>query len=273
MKTRCIVFFAAVAALLLGGSISTAAILEDFQFEDADNTALNMAANSASSNQWIHDTDHVSTIQVLDGKLNIVKNNTDFVTEGLEIDDVSSGVLWMVAEFSDWAILGNAPDGNNVEEVRFGFMGTSDLIPPPSSTVLAEMMISRNFGAGQFQISGSALGAAGTSIAPASINFVQDDPFIMAMRVDQDSDTYSIYYKDGANPVTVLGGGNLEPTRDALITRFTINNFIGDEAGEFVNLDRFYISNTAPPGIPEPSTGLLAIGTLAALFCSRRRIG
>jgi hypothetical protein len=270
MKARSIATLAVVAAVLSHGAQIHAAILEDFQFNDANNTSLASASNSASSHMWVEDTDHVATIQVLNGKLNIVKNNTDFVTEGLEIDDVTSGVLWMVAEFSDWTILGSAPDGNNVEEIRFGFMGTSDLIPPPSSTVLAEMMISRNFAANEFQISGTALGAAGTNIAGTAINLVQNSPFTMAMKVDQDANNYSIFYKDGANPFVLAGTGILEPSRDALIARMTVNNFIGDEAGEFVNLDRFYITDMNP--IPEPATVLLLVLAAGALQLGRRRV-
>jgi len=268
MKTRRIAI-AAVFAVMLCGAATHAALLENFDFNDADGTALNAAANSASAHMWVHDTDHAATIQVQGGSLNIVKNNTDFVTEGLGLDDVSSGVLWMVARFADWAVLGSAPDGNNVEEIRFGFMGTEDLTPPPSSTVLAEMMISRNHGAGQFQISGSALGTAGTNIAPANINFVQDDPFIMAMRVDQDTNKYRIYYKDGSNPLALLGEGNLEPTRDAIVVRFTVNNFWGDAAGEFANLDRFYITDMKPI-IPEPSSWALAFIASSGLLARRR---
>ncbi len=261
----------AMAGVLLTSGASRAGIIEEFKFNDANGTALNMAANSASSHMWVHDTDHAATIQVQSGSLNIVKNNTDFVTEGLGLDDVSSGVLWMVAEFANWAVLGNAPDGNNVEEIRFGFMGTEDLMPPPSSTVLAEMQISRAFSAGKFQISGTALGAAGTSIAPADINFVQDDPFTMAMRVDQDTNTYTLYYKDGGNPVVNVGTGTLEPSRDAIVVRFSINNFWGDTAGEFANLDRFYISDMAPEGIPEPVSGVLAALATACLLAIRKR--
>jgi hypothetical protein len=266
--------FAVAAVVGMSTSLSVrAAILEDFQFGDADFTALSAAVNSANAgNQWVEDSDHSPTIQVIGGSLNIVKNNTDFVTEGLGIADVSSGVLWMVAEFKDWALLGSAPDGNNVEEIRFGFMATEDLSPPPSSTNLAEMMISRNFTTGNMQISGSALGAGGSSIAAAPLNNIQNDPFVMAMKVDQDTDTYTIYYKDGAGPVSVLGSGTLEPSRDAIIVRMTINNFWGDEAGEFANLDRFYISDTTPSNIPEPaSLALLGLGGLALGRRSVRR--
>jgi hypothetical protein len=252
------------AGILLTCGSARAGLIENFDFNDPDNTALNAATNSINAaNKWVHDTDHVATIQVLDGSLNIVKNDTNFVTEGLGMADVSSGVVWMVAEFKNWAVLGSAPDGNNVEEIRFGFMGTEDLIPPPSSTVMAEMMIARNHGAGEFQISGSALGTAGTNIAPVAINFVQDDPFTMAMKVDQDTNTYMLFYKDGSNPGVVVGTGNLEPTRDAFVVRMTVNNFWGDTAGEFANLDRFYISDTRPIGIPEPASGML--GALAAI--------
>jgi hypothetical protein len=280
VKTRRVTCSALFALLLLGGA-SQAAILEDFQFNDANGTALNAAANSASSHMWVHDNDHPASIQVLNNSLNIIKNDTQFVTEGLGIDDVNSGVLWMVAEFLNWAIVGDAPDGNNVEELRFGFMGTEDLVPPPSSTVLAEMMIARRLSGGvnpgQFEITGTALGAAGTNIPAAAINFVQNDPFAMAMKVDQDTDTYSIFYKAGADPYTLLGTGNLEPTRDAVIVRMTINNFIGDEAGEFFNLDRFYVADAPPPGIsepvpvPEPGTLLLIALAMAGLAVCRRR--
>lgn len=270
MKTPHVVRFAILAGFLALVPSSRAAFLEDFHFNDSDGTALNAATNSASAHQWVHDTDHVASIQVQSGALNIVKNNTDFVTEGLGLDDVSTGVLWMVAEFRDWAILGAAPDGNNVEEIRFGFMGTEDLTPPPSSTVLAEMMISRNHGASQFQISGSALGAGGTNLAPAAIDFVQDEPFVMAMRVDQTTNTYQVYYQDGSNPLMSLGSGNLEPTRDAIVVRMSFNNFIGDAVGEFANLDRFYISNHRPAGIPEPSTCMLAAFAALGLLLRRR---
>ena len=52
----------------------------------------------------------------------------------------------------------------------------------------------------------------------------------------------------------------------------TINNFWGDEAGEFANLDRFYISDMTPPNIPEPaSLALLGLGGLALGLRSGRR--
>jgi hypothetical protein len=276
MKRQIFVCLTLAGALLLLPNLllpnsARAGLLENFEFNDADNTTLDMAANSASSHMWVHDTDHVSTIQVLGGSLNIVKNDTNFVTEGLGLDDVSSGVLWMVAEFANWAVLGDAPDGNNVEEIRFGFMGTEDLNPPPSSTTLAEMWISRNFGAGTFEISGVALGGLGTSIDGQSINFVQDDPFTMAMKVDQDNNKYTLFYKDGTNPVVVVGQGNLEPSRDAIVVRMTVNNFWGDVAGEFANLNRFYVSDMAPREIPEPTC--VAMATIAAigLLLNRRR--
>jgi PEP-CTERM motif len=265
-----LLYLVASLAVLAASQPAAAVVLEDFQFNDPNNTGLAAAANSANpGNQWVEDTDHAPTIQVKNGSLNIVKNDTNFVTEGLGLDDVSSGTLYMVAEFKNWAILGSAPDGNNVEEIRFGFNATEDLIPPPSSTVLAEMWLRRNFAADTFEILGTALGS-GTDISSASINYVQNDPFTMVMKVDQDTNKYRILYKDGANPYVTLGVGDLDPARDALIVRFTINNFIGDEPGEFANLDRFYISNNNP--IPEPATLALAAISLMGMISMRRRI-
>jgi hypothetical protein len=260
-----------LAAGFLASGAARAGIIEDFQFNDANGTALNAAVNSASTHLWVHDSDHAATIQVQGGSLNIVKNNTDFVTEGLGFDDITTGVLWMVAEFKDWAVLGTAPDGNNVEEIRFGFMGTEDLTPPPSSTVMAEMMLARNHGAGKFQLSATALGTAGTNIAPMDVNFVQTNHFVMAMKVDQSTNKYSLHYKDGANPFVKVGDGNLEPTRDAIVVRFSVNNFWGDVSGEQANLDRFYISDTAPVGIPEPTSALLVAVAAACAVAVRRR--
>jgi hypothetical protein len=263
----------ALAGVLLSSSAARAAFIEDFKFNEAVDTPLNTTANDASSHLWVHDSDHAATIQVLGGTgaLNIVKNNTDFVTEGMAFDDVTTGVLWMVAEFKDWAVLGTAPDGNNVEEIRFGFMGTEDIIPPPSSTVMAEMMLARNHGAGKFQLSATALGTAGTNIAPVDVNFVQTNPFVMAMMVNQTTNKYSLHFKDGANPFVKVGDGNLEPTRDAIVVRFSVNNFWGDVVGEQANLDRFYISDTAPVGIPEPASALLVAVAAGCLGLTRRR--
>jgi hypothetical protein len=253
-----------VLVSLAWGTQSPAAINEDFLFDDADNTSLSAALNSGNpGNNWVEDTDHDPNIQVLGGSLNIIKNNTDFVTEGLGMDDVSSGVLIMTAEFKNWAFLGTAPDANNVEEIRFGFMGTEDLVPPPSSTVLAEMKLARNFDTNMMEISGSALGTAGKSIDPVAVNNIQNDPFKMIMVVNQDTDKYEIFYKDGANPTVSIGTGNLEPTRDAIVVRMTINNFIGDETGEFANLDRFTV-------VPEPASCLLGLSCLLPLASWRR---
>jgi hypothetical protein len=51
----------------------------------------------------------------------------------------------------------------------------------------------------------------------------------------------------------------------------TINNFWGDEAGEFANLNRFYISDEAPLGIPEPASGVLAAIAAIGFLLGRKR--
>jgi hypothetical protein len=262
-------FLLALIVAGLSQSFSFATILEDFRFNDPDGTSLGAAANSANpGNQLIPDTDHVATIQVQGGSLNIVKNDTATVNEGLAFADVSSGTLWMVATFKNWSFPGPAI-ASDLEDIRFGFMGTEDITPPPSSTVLAEMLIRRNTSTSGMEIIGTALGAAGTNTPAVAVNAVQTNPFTMAMKVDQTSNVYEVFYKDGTDPYVSIGTGNLEPSRDALVYRFTINNFIGDVANEFANLDRMYI--TTDFALPEPgSASLLMLSAIGLL--GRRRV-
>ncbi len=264
-------FLLALVVACLGPSFSSATIIEDFRFNDPDGTSLGSAVNSANpGNQLIPDTDHVSTIQVQGGALNIVKNNTNTVNEGLAFVDVSSGTLWIVATFKNWAFPGAAIP-TDVEDIRFGFMATEDTDPPPSSTVLAEMLIRRNTTSSGMEIIGTALGAAGsgaTNTPAVALNTVQSDPFTMAMKVDQDTNVYEVFYKDGTDPFLSIGTGNLDPARNALVYRFTINNFIGDVADEFANLDRMYIATDFT--VPEPgSVSLLILSAIGVL--GRRR--
>ena len=266
MKYRKILLTIAVACL--SPSFSSATILEDFHFNDSDGTSLGAAVNSANpGNQLIPDTDHVATIQVQAGALNIVKNDTATVNEGLAFADVSSGTLWLVGTFKNWSFPGPAIP-SDVEDIRFGFMGTEDITPPPSSTVLAEMLIRRNTASGGMEFLGTALGAGGTNTTPVPVNTIQNSPFTMAMKVDQDTNTYEVFYKDGLNPYVSGGTGTLEPTRDALVVRFTVNNFIGDVSGEFANLDRFYV--TTDFAVPEPGSAYSLMLSLVGLAGFRR---
>jgi hypothetical protein len=261
-------FLSALLVALTMQTVLSAAFLEDFRFNDPNNTSLGSAANSANpGNQLIPDTDHNPTIQVLGGSLNIVKNDTSTVNEGLDFDDVSSGTLWVVAAFKGWAFPGPAIS-TDVEDIRFGFMGTEDIIPPPSSTVLAEMLIRRNTTTGGMELLGTALGAGGTNTPAVAVNTIQTERFTMAMRVDQDNNVYEVYYKDGVSSFVSVGTGTLEPTRDALVFRFTVNNFIGDVSGEFANLDRFFI--TTRFGLPEPGSATLLLVALIGWTGLRR---
>ena len=104
-----------VAALLAGSSVAHAVILEDFQFNDANGTELGAAANSINpGNLWQNSSagspipgDLVnSTVQ--DGVFNVMKNDNFFSTRHLQIDNITSGIVYLVTEVASWNIIADA---------------------------------------------------------------------------------------------------------------------------------------------------------------------
>ncbi len=235
--------------------------LEDFPFDDANGTALPDAANVANpGNQWTDDSDTTNTA-VADGVLRIQKDNDGFGTHFLQIDNIDSGTAWIVAEIAGW----NFTDFNadEREELRFNFLdndtGTS------GSTVTAQMQLER-VDESTIRLEGSALGA-GTDIA-GTFDFAptRNDPLTLVLELDKTNNQYQVYYKEAAGPFVSLGTADVDPDRDGNSLRMVINNGFGGE-GEFLDLDRVYLTNVNP--IPEPaSLGLLALG---GLLIGRRR--
>lgn len=265
-----------MAGALLATSTASAGIIQDFQFSDANGTLLGDAVNSASpGNAWLV---HANTVEsdVQSGSFRILKNSvTGQAANSLNIADVSSGKVWLVAEFAGWNF--TATPSATLERVRFGFLDNDDAsLAAGSSTITAEMNIDRLSVAngGGIQLSGEALGTGNSAVvADLPLALVRNTPFTMALEVDHDADVYSVYYKDDANPFALLGSGSIGERsagvkREARAVRFAFTGQFGD-VGEFVDIDRIYVTNTNP--IPEPGSVLLLLCGVAALSIRRRK--
>lgn len=255
-----------------------AAILEDFLFDDPDGTVITSTVNSANSgNNWLSQNTNI-TAGVENGSFRLQKGGesptpvTGQVINVLNIANITSGRAWLVAELAGWSYTATASSPS--ERVRFAFV---DNDPPAtnSSTITAEANIDRAGGA--LQLNASALGVGAGSIAGTySLPLVQTEPFKIAVEINKNLNTYSVHYKDGNDPWGTLGTAVLGdvaasgmPTgilRRGNGLRFAFTGTFND-TGEFVDVDRIYLTNLNP--VPEPSS--LALGLLAAGLTLVRR--
>ncbi|MEO0529991.1 MAG: PEP-CTERM sorting domain-containing protein, partial [Planctomycetota bacterium] len=235
--------------------------LEVFEFNDPTNTPLTAAANSANpGNNWFYDEEATTPGDATTGDISSVQSGSyRIVTDSafssglesrfLDIDNVSSGTIYLTATFSGWNF--EAFDGSNTEQVRFTFLdddsGTS------GSTVTAQMQVRRNATTGSMELFGDAIGTAGSFNIANTVDLpdVQTNPFTMVLAVDQDSNSFEVFYKDGTAPSQSLGLGGISRARDANSIRMVTNNFGVGNFPPFVlteqaNLDRLEVSNTNP---------------------------
>ena len=220
-----------------------AGILEDFLFNDVNGTTLGEADNAVNvNNRWTEETAVMTQSAVLNppGVFRIQKANDDFGRNYLDIDNVTSGQAWLVAEIAGWSFssIPGAPnfDSTQLEDIRFDFLN-NDGNAIGGSTVTAGARIARN-SSGGIDILGTALGS-GTSIAPTALSLTQSQPFQVVLELNEDNDTYQIFIKDGNNPFTSIGAGNIDPARDGNSIRFGVNNNYSG-VGEFFDIDRIY---------------------------------
>jgi hypothetical protein len=261
------------------GMTAAAGVLEDFPFDDANGTLLSAAANSINAaNLWNEDTTDMDNSTVQNGiyhiqKASAVGTPNGFGTNYLDIANVTTGRVWLVAEIDGWHLASGTADPADFdpaepEEIRFDFLN-NDGNAQGGSTVTAEVEIQRNATSGGMEILGAALGAGSSNIAPQSLSVSQSDPFIVVLGLDKNANTYEIHIKSGAGAFLSIGPpGTIDPTRNGNSVRFVANNsFAG--AGEFFDIDRVYLTDVNP--IPEPQ-GLALIAVAAAnLLVWRRR--
>ena len=238
-----------IACLVPQGPSLQAGILEDFPFNDVNGATLGETDNVVNlNNRWTEETAEMvpSAVANPPGVFRIQKANDNFARNYLDIANITTGQAWLVAEIAGWSFssLPGAPnfDPTQLEDIRFDFLN-NDGNAIGGSTITASARIARN-AAGGIELSGFALGS-GTNIAATPLSLTQSQPFQVVVEINEDNDTYQVYFKDGGNPFVSIGAGNIDPARDANSIRFGVNNnFSG--TGEFFDVDRLYLTDVSP---------------------------
>jgi hypothetical protein len=262
---------------LLGAALSAqslfAAIIEDFQFNDPPNVAIDTAINSANpGNAWLsQNASGAQSVTNGSGSFRINKQTvTGQVGNTLDIANITSGKVWLVAEIAGWVYTAT-PSGTS-ERVRFAFL---DNDPPAagSSTITADVQIDRIPATGNLTITTDAGGGTpGTQSSGADFGLIRNTPLTLVVEVDADNDKYTVSYKDGANPFVslptgILGERTAGVSREARSVRFAFTGQFGD-TGEFFDVDRIYVTTTNP--IPEPASAAI-VGIACTMILGWRR--
>jgi hypothetical protein len=243
-----------------------AVILQDFPFNDPNGTTLDAVANVASpGNPWFLSGNSWDPSVVNNGNFRITKTSTNLANAHLDIANVTTGKVWLVAEVAGWNFAAVPGPGSASEEVRFAFIDNNDASPPTGSTITAQMDIRRS-GSGMALVGVGALGTGATNITGQYLlPLVQTNPFTMVLELDKDADEYSVYYKDGAGQFTaigapgLLGASTLNPgDRDGNIIRFAPTGSFNDP-GEFFDISRIYLTDTSPIGQVGPTALTLEV--------------
>jgi hypothetical protein len=258
MKSRRLTGLLALAFLVCGTGSISAAVLEDFQFNDANGTTLANVANAGTGtgNVWNEDTADMDNSSVQNGVFRIQKSSAitpdGFGTNYLDIANVTTGKVWLVAEMAGWHFASGTTDPNDfnsaqLEEIRFDFLN-NDGDSQGGNTVTAEVEIER-VAAGGIVIRGTALGTGAGPIAAQNLSLTQSDPFTVVLALDKTNNNYEILTKNGNGPFSTLNGpAAIDSTRSGNSIRFVANNsFAG--AGEFFDISRLYLTDTDPTNV------------------------
>ncbi|TWT90313.1 hypothetical protein Mal64_06980 [Pseudobythopirellula maris] len=251
----------ATCLVLLGTPYAGAVDLESFEFNDANDTPLTAAVNTANpGNFWFYDEEATSPDDETTGDISAVQSGAyQIVTDSafatglesrfLDIANVSSGQVYLSATFSDWNF--SEYDGETTEEFRLSFLeddsGTS------GSTVTAQVRINRNPDTGAMELLGEAIGTAGSHDIANVVELPDtlSEDFTVVLALDKDSDSFEIFYKQGSAASQVLGLGGVSRVRDGNSVRmvtgdFGVENFLPFLIDEFIDLDRVVLSDTNP---------------------------
>jgi hypothetical protein len=243
------IFYLAVTFVVLTLSTSQQLVhavdFESFLFNDGNGTELDFAANTANpGNMWTVDFNNLAPAEVENGVYKITKDNDNPASAVLQIANVSTGTRYIVVDISGWAFRGF--DSTEPEELRFGFLNEDDGAFS-GNTVTAQMQIARNTTTGAVEILGDAVGVGSTDLShTGQFTVDQSAPVKMVLALDKTSNSYEVFYKDGANPSQSLGLGDISTSRNGNSVRLFANNNFGSDFTEFISVDRIAVTDVNP---------------------------
>ncbi|TWT90310.1 hypothetical protein Mal64_06950 [Pseudobythopirellula maris] len=259
---------AALAALLCLAQAAQAAILDDFnageliadfQFDDADGTALDAAANSVDPLALFdNDSDNDNVVTNGLGQLDASgKDNTAFGSNYVDIGAISYGRAIGLFDVS-WDFDESVYDGAQDEEFRL----TLVQFDPRSTFVTGETFFTRT-SATEVTLTGNAVGTGSVDTSDAVFGSTGD--MLTLIDVNLDESTLDLWYSiDDGVSFTLLGGGVLDPNRGIESLRVVLNE---DFSNDTLLIERVALSFI----VPEPTSAAIACMALTALIGRRQR--
>ncbi len=233
-------------------------LVANFLFDEPNGTALTGVVSTVNpAAQFDDDADLAGAATNGLGQFDASgKNNTDFASNYVDIDAITTGTVYGLFEVS-WDFDVNVFDPAQDEEFRLSLI-TFD---PRSTFVTGETFFTRT-SATQVELVGNAVGT-GSADTPAAL-FGSAGSLLTILEADLDNSTLTLSYSsDGGASFTTLAPGTLDPTRGVESLRLVLNE---DFSNDILLIERFALSV-----VPEPATTATLLVVAAGLLRRRPR--
>ncbi|MEM8945179.1 MAG: hypothetical protein AAGD11_08350 [Planctomycetota bacterium] len=233
-------------------------IVTDFLFDDALDTQIPDAVNSAAGGlSFDSDSDNDNVVTNGSGELDASgKDNTAFGSNYVDIPGINGGRVIGLFDVA-WAFDESVYDSGQDEEFRLTLV-TND----PRSTFVTGEIFFKRISTTEVELVGNAVGT-GSDDTPEVI-LGSSGSLLTLLDVNLDADTLELFYStdDGAS-FTSAGTGVLDPSRGVESVRLVINE---DYVDDSLLIDRFAVSHI----VPEP-TAFGMMTSLLIVIAARRQ--
>jgi len=266
----------AALAILPANSLIAATVLEDWQFNDANNTQLNVVANTGTTGSSFS----FGGPRTQNGALNIGDTNFFKYDAGIgqtfrtaDFTDITTGQYVFEYVIADWDMSGSAGETGNgiifkVGDKDTGIMSLEfEVAQSPGTDMRVRSQASNDGGLtgtdAQNQLGGLDLGGAGGTTSSVTIQLLADlDTGIWSTQVDAGSDGSFV-------DLVTNGTGMNSIDRIQLVIDGGANGWefgnVSGTAEDFIKIDSVTLTQ-----IPEPSSAAL-FGGVGLLLLRRRR--